>query len=118
MELLELWKVALSPEAASRLDLRQYVTNSMVGGWQHKTVSAPISVLQLLHSRILPCGGGPPSLARALIALNRCLEASLVKFEPSSNFSWVLNQWSSIQHRLKLCTFCTCITHLGSQVGG
>ncbi|KAK9798183.1 hypothetical protein WJX73_010462 [Symbiochloris irregularis] len=32
MELLELWKVALSPEAASRLDLRQYVTNSMAEG--------------------------------------------------------------------------------------
>ena len=30
LELLELWKVALSPDAANQLDLRQYVTNSMV----------------------------------------------------------------------------------------
>lgn len=30
MELLELWKVALSPDAAAQLDLRRYLTNSMV----------------------------------------------------------------------------------------
>ena len=44
MELLELWKVALSPEAANQLDLRQYVTNSMVPG-------PPIIVIMLRISR-------------------------------------------------------------------